>query len=855
MPTTVNGVGTHYYGKRNRSVRTATCQSCKRLGALESYDTRLWFVIVFIPIIPLGRKRILDSCPSCRRHFVADADQYEQNKQLQVSGALDRFRREPAPEAALSVHGLLLGFREREQAAQFRETVAQQFPNDAELMAGLAAQLDHFSEFDQAWKLYEAAWKLQPDLPEARVGVAQRKMAAGELDEARKLLDFMETPGAGQHYALGPIDILSGHYQKQGRHEEALSIAAHLLREIPQAGQQHPFRAFVQKSEKALGRFESMLPPREHSVRSLFRGEGSVYPKWLRWTVIGGAAIVLLASGLLINNEFIRRHRTIQVFNACGKPVQVKVDAQPPLTIETTGQLVVDEGRHRLQLTGAVDETHEVELRSTFLERWFRKPLWVLNPGGEAVLEHANLYYAANPPPSQHQLIVGRSFVALPHVDYAFEDPPSNLDVKSKNGQIEKISVQRFQGPDATAFSATIDADRPRALDFAEHRLRRQPEQSELLKQYLVAAWQKDTARVEAFLKSGLDRRPVQVDWHRAYQAAGERNRRDDDLLALYDRYLKAEPKNAALIYLRGRVDPNWDEQERYFRRAIEADPRQPWPLMALGIRAAAAARWVDCLRDLKKAQELKIDQDLVLDQLQSALLATGAAKTMVTDYRSRLASNPLDIRAVILLIEMMAASGPPELIDKELAGWENRLPMQARLQIAPTLRAIAAYDVGKVAECEKLCRQLGPLQIPGLRLHAVLAQKRAKEATLDTTFVTLWDDPWEILAVSLGLALEGQKDEALRWREKAIVKLEAQGPETRLAAKLLNSPDPPAMTEIARVLVGSGKQALLCAALAQRFPARRAEYHAAAAQYNVRRTTPYQLVLRAIENGKTAAR
>ena len=249
------------------------------------------------------------------------------------------------------------------------------------------------------------------------------------------------------------------------------------------------------------------MPPREHSLRSLFRGERSVYPNWLRWTVIGSAALLLLSVGLLVNNEYIRRHRTIHVVNACGKPVQVKVDDEAPQTIATSGQVVVNEGRHRVKLTGAVDETHEVDVQSAFFDRWFRKPLWVLNPGGEAVLEQGTLFYAENPPPSHHHLIVGRSFVTVPHVDYAFESPPAKIDLKQKNAQVEKISMLRFQGPDADAFSATIALDRAAALDFAERRLRRQPEQEELLTQYLAATWQKDLARLEDFLKSGLDRR------------------------------------------------------------------------------------------------------------------------------------------------------------------------------------------------------------------------------------------------------------------------------------------------------------------------------------------------------------
>ena len=145
MPTTYNGIGTHYYGKKNRTGRTAACRSCGRVANLESYDTRLWFVIVFIPVIPLGRKRVIDACPNCTRHFVANAEDYEQARQLQVSAAQDQFRRDPSPQAALQVHAMLLGFHETEQAAAFRRTARERFPADAELMAGPAAQLEHVS--------------------------------------------------------------------------------------------------------------------------------------------------------------------------------------------------------------------------------------------------------------------------------------------------------------------------------------------------------------------------------------------------------------------------------------------------------------------------------------------------------------------------------------------------------------------------------------------------------------------------------------------------------------------------------------------------------------------------------------
>jgi tetratricopeptide (TPR) repeat protein len=846
MPTTVNGVGTHYYGKKNRTVRTAPCRSCGRVANLESYDTRLWFVIIFIPIIPLGRKRVIDSCPVCTRHFVADADKYEESRQLQVSGAQDQFRRDPSPQAALQVHGTLLGFHETEQATKFRQVVRERYPADAELMAALAAQLEQVASYKEATELYEAAYRLQPELPEARVAIAMRKITAGELDEARRLLDFLEVQGAGEHYPLGPLDVLSTYYQKQGRHEEALEMAEHLLREVPAAGQQHKFRAFVARSEKALGRIESILPRREHSLRGLFRGDGHVYSRKMRWAVIGGAGLLLLAAGLAVNNEYIRRHRTLRVINACGAPVQVRVDDQPPQTVADSGQVVVEEGRHRIQVTGAVDETHDVALRAGYFDRWFSKPAWVLIPGGEAALAHNTLYYATNPAPSRHELIVGRPFVALPHVDYAFEEPPRSLEVKG-NGTVVKVALQRSLGGDVQVFHQAAQTDRAGALTFAERRLRRHPEDQALLRAYYIELEPGEYSRAESFLKSGLDRRPVSIPWHRLYQNFAERDGQFDALMAAYDGFLAAEPRNASLMYLRGRIEADPGRQEGYYRRAIAADPKLAWPWEALAVRAAAARKWDECLRHVGKARELKIDENAVEEAWIAARIATGGAKELASEYRARLSANPMDFDALRNLCEATAASAAPEEAERELTACLNRLPVEMREAVSTAARSVLLYETGKLKECEELCGRAAILRDSLSRLHTLLALKRTKEAVDDPALKKFLDEPWEMLAASLAWDLEGREAEAAEWRRRGLDKLERMGPSSRRAAAMLRSSAPPPVEGLSLVAVGPRRQALACALLAGRFPEKRSEYLAAAANYNFRRVPPYQLVRLAI--------
>src|SRR4051812_44314558 len=76
MPHVYNGCGTWYYGKGNRLQYSGTCRACNRAVTLSAYDTRLWFVLVMVPIIPLARKRIIDDCPSCRRHAAMPLDDW-----------------------------------------------------------------------------------------------------------------------------------------------------------------------------------------------------------------------------------------------------------------------------------------------------------------------------------------------------------------------------------------------------------------------------------------------------------------------------------------------------------------------------------------------------------------------------------------------------------------------------------------------------------------------------------------------------------------------------------------------------------------------------------------------------------
>ena len=68
MPQTFNGIGTWYYGKKNKHQREDTCEHCGNYDYLSSYDTTNFVMFLYIPIIPLGRSRVVDECSACTKH-------------------------------------------------------------------------------------------------------------------------------------------------------------------------------------------------------------------------------------------------------------------------------------------------------------------------------------------------------------------------------------------------------------------------------------------------------------------------------------------------------------------------------------------------------------------------------------------------------------------------------------------------------------------------------------------------------------------------------------------------------------------------------------------------------------------
>ena len=89
MPSTINGIGTSYFGHDNLSRYWDVCEFCGKSCYLTSYDTTSYFVFIFLPLIPLGKKRVAEKCSLCTMHRVMPLKEWYKTKEKAIYSLLE----------------------------------------------------------------------------------------------------------------------------------------------------------------------------------------------------------------------------------------------------------------------------------------------------------------------------------------------------------------------------------------------------------------------------------------------------------------------------------------------------------------------------------------------------------------------------------------------------------------------------------------------------------------------------------------------------------------------------------------------------------------------------------------------
>lgn len=850
MPTTVNGIGTRYCGRKDAATRPGVCEHCKASTTLETYTTRLWFSVFYIPIIPLKWVRVVDYCPACSRHWCTHPDQYEELRQSTVSQALQNHKENATVESALITHGQCLVFHMKEEADTFCTASLAQFPNNQELLHGLAANLDQMGRTKDATALYEKILALDPASPNARFRVAWSLMEEGKLDDAYRLLDFLRQPGASNSYQVEHLLTLASAYQKRGEHERTLELCAVCLREKPTVGENYVFRKLVSKSEQALGHASSLLPERSFSLSRLLSSDGS-YAPWVRRTFWWSIAGLFFLTGAMGLNEYHRRHRTLYVLNAFAQPLEVSVDGGPVVEVFERKAIPIAEGQHQISISGPVTKHITVDIHSPYFSRWFSSPTWIVNVEGLSRAYVSKIFYAVNPNPPE---VVGLNEEVnfVPHADFVFQTPPHSMKLKSNSAVITKIQVSTDPIlPTNIAFQLLSMPDQTLGMTFAESHLEKNINDAMLLAIY--AEHTKGPAnqqRVASFLDSKLWAAPISIPLHRTYTSLASVVGHYELLREQYDARLHEDPSNFVLLYLRGRLTRERDERLSFYQKSHEAAPTSGWPIMAFGVDAANRGEW----------KEAKMWCDRVTDSVTTdpsfrnfrhvVSMAIGDTAKLEAEYRQSLSGNDLmeAITSVFRLADVLAAQGRNEDAHREYANFMR--------SVSPTTQigGTSAYDLALDYVCgdtdsflQKQSR-ISPDDCSEQLMHLLLVTGQPDAAIKLPGFEQKPNDWEDLLALSLSYSLTGNTTAADEWRAKACDKLRMEGDDASRAAAILEGTTPPTTKDLDGVFLRVTSTPVFLAALVQRFPNRQAEFKKRARKLNICRHPPYLLVKQVIE-------
>ena len=573
MPTTINGIGTHYYGKKNTEVNAGICPHCGKEANLVSYDTRLWFVILFIPIIPLEHKRIIDQCPKCGRHYAVPLDEYNQRVNEVVSDMQSEHEKAPDDvDSAIGYSQSLLNFRRHEEARENAKEMLAKWPDSARVQYQAGVVCDKVGEHEEAKKHYHRSFEIDSNYLPARYSMALEKMIEGELEYAYSLLDFMVRDKAERDPAI--LETLAEKFMEQGKHFQAIEIFRVLTREHPQIAQDRDFRKLVKKAEKQAGQGISMLPGKQIGRMKLIKYVGVP------------AAIVLLVLGV---NHIMATSRTLHIANAYPGDIKIVFDTGEEVVFNQPGhnEIKISEGEHTATVTGGISETIDFTIGSGLGERLVDRPVYVLNPGGLGPLYVEYMVYTddenwAGKVP-EVKFYAGKRFYNLPHVFHQFEEFPEMVQVDSNKDSVIRSRIDLSYMPfPLMANIIEKESNVDTCLSYLENWALAGAHDSMAIIYDYYAAGAKNPSRIEKFSDRMRKEHPENIGWHRCYQTACQKiPKKAMNLEEEYEKLLAEDPDSSALVYLRGRLFDDLEKNMEYYSRAIELDPANHFALRA----------------------------------------------------------------------------------------------------------------------------------------------------------------------------------------------------------------------------------------------------------------------------------
>lgn len=842
--------GPKQYGRDNVQNRYGFCEQCGEHGLLSSYDTSEFFTVYYVPLIPMGRKRIMDSCPACKMHREMSLRKYRELRDKSLRDGVEGMKTAPQDgEKAVKALQAYLYFGAREDFVDMAPVLAEKHGGHPGVQMMVGAGYEYYGDAASAERYRRQALTLA-DTEEHREALAVNLVYQDRPDEARPLLEHVET-GTDKEKA-GLLYLVAASFREQGRHPEALQMLEAVEKIDPDIREDDEHRRFRALSETA---GETGHPtasqvgkPREAPSE---KGVPTIVPRLVPLTLI-----LLALGGYLLVASHMGRNVTVWVVSGTSTPYTVKVNDQSVrLRPYAMSRINMSEGRWEVTIEDTLFPmgTVEVTQRTPFFTRPFGYPKTVLNPDGLAVLLRETTIYSAESDPGkedQVEFFCGKRLYRFRGVDYVFEEFPEQISISSDSGEVERsrLAVLRPQGGDTVASSALSALDPDDMLPYIKRRARMEPRDPGNISLLHAFCSGSEPEAYLALLREGMAVRPLLIDWHRMYQEAMGAHHPDHDLVSEYRGLVEAEPNVAAFKYLLGRALPDHEEATKLYLASEDTADPSGYGYNALAYMHMCSGDFEEALPMAEKAVEVNPSHQPFLAMRNEARLATGRYEDLLLEVQQHLEDDPWDFSLVEAEIRYLALLGRTDeagaVINRVLGELGEASDATRQHSVSNYLAATVSHARGDFDSYVNQLSRVSP--DTGFRV-ALLNQD------VDAALQALSDMDEEELGITssllvYGLALKkGRGDEGQAILERALEQMSASE-EYRAVEAMLRSEQAPGADELRNLQIPSEHKSVPAMVLGLTHPAAREVCFDIARLHNYQPGFPKGVVQRLME-------
>ena len=675
--------GISHCGRRNVLRRRAVCPHCHSVATLTSCDARAYLSLLFLPLIPLGRKRVVDECETCGDKFTVPAEQWQLSKRERFEEARRQYEDKPRDPAAIEeIVATYEAFQDREAFLELAPRILRDVPGDTATLRLIGDGYLQFGRYDEAVRVLHRSLEIEDDA-DTREFIGEALIRNMRPDEAAPYLEHIFR--TEDKTRVGYLCLLAQGYQALGQHHRALQVMRRVRSIFPSVARSREFR---HSRRVARRHAESRRPVVARSLRNppieVYRGAGLAS----RLTVLIGPALLLLIAAAFLVSLQNRRRPSVWLVNGLSHPYRVHAGdtayclypGRPMAVRSCDTPLEVHVAESGLDIPA----TH-VSLRVPLITPPWRRVAAVVNPDGAALLTESD--------GDRERILTGKTSYLV------------------RTG--EDREAPQVADPDRPAyavFDAMHDSVGLDAMEaMARHRLRGEPDSERLLRT-LVRHWAAEphsALAVVEYLQKGIERHDGNLTWARVYQ---DWQAETVPLAVLHSEYRARRSNGADALrdaYLTARVTPDPASALREVERIASQDDASAYALYDLALCRLGEGRIDDALALARRAKDADPRATIFSDLVEMMEHGVKGAACLELGYRDDIFRTMLadDANAAALLQDNPGPEAGSWLlawIETERQGKESEADMLWKRAIRDLRRSVSLAALRAADELEK---------------------------------------------------------------------------------------------------------------------------------------------------------